>query len=147
MSLRDQLLPVVETIRGIPVTMGLRLHTVSLVTREWDGDRVGLGNSEDTETVVTVANGTGNVRVQQVTSRDVVASGGALTAQDLKVGPFTPGFVLAGTIDPPTDDTPREVFFRVTGPGMPDEGRTFRRVNDARIPNFSSMLYLTASGS
>lgn len=147
MSLRDQLLPVVEAIRGIPVTMGLRLHTVSLVTREWDGDRVGLGNSEDTETVITVANGTGNVRVQQVSSRDVVASGGLLTAQDLKVGPFTPGYVLPSTIDPPADDTPREVFFRVTGPGMGDDGRWFRRVNDSTLPNFTSVLYLQATGS
>lgn len=147
MTLRDHLLPMVEVIRGIPQALGLRPHVVTLVTRDWDGARVGLGNSEDVETVVTVANGTGNVRVQQVSSRDVVASGGLLTAQDLKVGPFTPGYVLPSTIDPPADDTPREVFFRVTGPGMGDDGRWFRRVNDSTLPNFTSMLYLQATGS
>ena len=146
MSFRTGLLSVVESIRGIPTDLDMRQHEVMLRIRQWSGERAGLGSKTDTDTTIKVNYGKNNPRVRQVSSKDVVASNGMLTSSNIKVGPFTPDFLGGGVtddaIDPPIASDPREILYRITGPGMLTAGSWFKRVNDNSLPNYSRFLYL-----
>jgi hypothetical protein len=80
--------------------------------------------------------------VRQLTQRDVIASGGLYTTQDLEIT-LTPAFstaVLTGglsvlSLDPATTSHPQEIFFKVTGPGYPS-GAWFKKIGQ----NFSEAL-------
>jgi len=144
-SLRTRLLSVAERVRSIPGRLDVRQNVVTVRVREWSGQSSGEGVFTDTDTDLHILTSY-NIRVQEVSTKDIVASGGQLTQQDLKVGPFTPGFILDDTIDPPTNHLPREILFRVTGRGMPTGGRWFRRYDADDMKNFSAFLFLKATG-
>lgn len=147
-SFRENLLPILDRIRALPGALDLRTYQVTVRVRDWTGARAGLGTKTDTDTVLL--NGGKNVRVREVPTKDVVASGGLYTQQDLKVGPFTPdwsgGGIDEAIIDPVPGSSPREVFFKVTGSGM-GNGRWYKRIHDETLPNFSRILYLRAIGT
>lgn len=150
MSFRTKLLARVDKVRRIPQKQfDMRQHEIFLVRRLWSGGVVGEGNSVKFTTQLFVG-GSYNIRVREVTSKDVVASGGLLTESSLKVGPFTPSFPGGGLdnpqFDPPMNNKPQEVFFYITGLGMGPEGRWFKRVNDHSIQNYTSWLYLASTG-
>jgi hypothetical protein len=142
-NLRDALLPVVDTLRGIPAQLGLRQYFVEIVRREWTGSRVGLGYIQDTATSILVDLGRYQPKVVCVNSRDIIASGGLYAEEDLKVGPITPPFpgsTANGSsitiFDPPTSEYPTEIFFKVIGPGFPDEGAWFKKISQDVSGNF-----------
>ncbi len=54
MSLRDDLIPIVDEIRAdiVDTEVGLRLHGVSRVARTWTGTQRGAGSPSDATTVL-----------------------------------------------------------------------------------------------
>lgn len=149
MTFRDDILPELDDIRGIPGELGMRLFTVTVLSRTWVGPRVGLSTSTDASTTLAVSLGSFNARVRGLTSKDVIASGGLYTSEDLRVGPFTPPFLGSeanGTeisiFDPTPDGNAREVFFKVTGPGYPDAGAWFKKVGQDTLRPFQYTLTL-----
>lgn len=151
MTLRDSLLSTVDKIRGIPDTLGVRLYTVTIRVRTWTGARPGIGSGVDADSVFWVDGGTHKPRVVQVTSRDVIASGGMYQDQDLKVGPVTPSYsgggVSVDAIDPPPGVSPAEVFFKIVGPGMESGGSWFKKINTNTLPSpFGYTFVVRATG-
>lgn len=142
-TLRDALLPAVDVMRGIPGLLGQRLFTVSVVVRSWDGSRQGIGSNTDGSTNVRVDMGQFQVKVRQVTEKDIIASGGLYTDQDLKVGPITPPYPGGkannsdiSIFDPAVGTNPTEVFFNVKGPGHPVEGSWYKKIGQDVTPVF-----------
>jgi hypothetical protein len=127
----------------------MRQNTIDMVIVQWSGDVVGIG-VKTTFTHRLYINHDRNIRVRQVTSKDIVASGGLLTQSSLKLGPFTPKYPGGGLdnpdFDPPVSSKPQEVFFLVKGLGMGRDGRWFKRFNDQSIQNYSSWLFLESTG-
>lgn len=152
MTFRKGLMPIVDRIRGIPDTLGLRDYTVTIRVRSWSGSRPGVDNSSssDADTTFWVDGGTHRPRVVQVTQRDIIASGGALQDQDIKVGPVTPSYGGGGvditTFDPSNLDGPAEVLFKVEGPGMASGGSWFRKVSQDCSKSFSYFFTLRRTG-
>jgi len=149
MSFRTGLLARVDRIRQIPQRLDLRQNRIFIVVRQWTDQRVGLGTYSDNVTELFIDH-TYRVRVQQINAKDVVASGGLLTQQDVKVGPFTPEYITGGVaklvFDPPPSDSATEVLFHVTGHSMGPDGRWFKRLYDMSIRNFTNMIYLQSTG-
>lgn len=135
---RNLLLPVVDKLRGIPGLFGLRIFTVSVVTRTWNGSRPGVDNSTSTDTTkgVKVDLGTYRTKVTQITARDVIASGGMYTDQDVRVGPITPPYTgstqdgdAITVFDPLPNAAPQEIFFNIQGDGYPAGGAWFKKIS------------------
>lgn len=132
--------------RSIGGLLGLRVFTVTVRVRTWDGSQPGNGAYTDVDTSLVNTMTTGQtfpVRVQQVSRRDVIASGGVYTDRDLRFGPMTPpypaGIFPAGGFDdstldvaPSAEEQAREVFWRITGPsqGIPPQGAWFEKVGE-----------------
>ncbi len=143
LTLRESLLPVVDALRAIPAQLGLRLFSVQVITRTWTGTRTGLGYSNDAATPIKVDLGLFDTKVKMITARDVMASGGLYTDQDLKIGPITPPFAGSAAdgsaitvFDPTPGIAPTEVFFLVTGPGYPPAGAYFKKISQDVTGNF-----------
>jgi len=134
-NLRDSLLPALDVIRGIPGQLGMRLYTVTVVQRTWSGVRAGIGNSTDLTSGVKIDLGIYQTKVTQLTQKDVIASGGFYSDQDLKVGPITPPYQGSAAdndaitiFDPLPSSLPVEIFFNIVGPGMPSGGAWCRKI-------------------
>lgn len=145
MSFREKLLARVEKIRGsVPGKLDLRQNEVTVIVRTWTGARAGVGSKTDVETVIT--NAGYNLKVEELSSKDIVASNGVYQAGDVKIGPITPshplGGVLFDTTDPATTSTAREVFYRIEGPSFPTDGAYFKRVEGDDLKNFRFMVTL-----
>jgi hypothetical protein len=130
-NLRDGLLPVLDTVRGVAGILGLRNTAVTVRVVSWTGARQGLGTSSFVDTKLLVKGQTQNPRVKQLTARDVFASGGVYSTQDVRVGPLTPSFPLSafvaaggvalGTVNPPpptAGSVYQEIFWKVEGGGF-----------------------------
>lgn len=148
MSFRTALLAGINAVRGaVPRALDLRQHTVTVRTRTWSDGEIGVGTATNADTTLTTGDGVTCPRVVQVSSKDVIASNGILSDQDLKIGPITPGYVDASVVDPATTSTGREVFFKVTGPGLPSGGLWFKRIQDDAVRNFSFWIFLRSLGT
>lgn len=129
MTLRDDLLPVVDELRGLPGSLGFRVYTqVSVIKKVWSGGRPGVGTATTTTTNITV--GGYPPKVEEISSRDIVASGGLYHSEDLRVGPMTPysGGVTAEMIEP-TMSIGNELIWKVTGPGTSSSGDYYHRLS------------------
>lgn len=149
MTFRTALLGTVERLRGrIPGRLDLRPRKVTVRVRTWTGARPGVGTYTDVDTVLL--NAGVNVKVAQVSTKDIVASGGRYASGDLKIGPITPeypgGGTPSGVLDPPTTTTAREIFYLLEGPGFPDEGAWCVRVQDDVLPNFHGYVVVRLTG-
>jgi len=91
-SLRDELLPVVNDARALVEDLGLRLFSVRVEVREWSGARVGAGVSS----VVSTLTLDPRPRVRDVTAREVASSGGTLRTGDRRITAITPTHTGAG---------------------------------------------------
>lgn len=95
MAFRDSLRKTVDAIRGkVPGNLGLRTFRVDIAKRSYSGARVGIGTPSYTWT--RVLNSDQNPKVEEVSSRDVIASGGLYQAGDYRIGPFTPSYTGGG---------------------------------------------------
>jgi len=154
-SLRDDLLSDVDDIRGIPGELGVRLFSVSVLVRTWTGARPNAPGSTKTDVVTPIKTGLGaqDVKVRNLTSRDVIASGGAYNDQDLEIGPITPPFpgVDEGNAisewETSTTTTAREVFYLVEGPGTRVGGDLYYKINTKTDRAFRYVLTLRRVGA
>ncbi len=153
MTFRDDILGDLDDIRGIPGELGLRLFTVTVLTRTWTEERAGLASSFDTTANILVARGAFNARVRNLTSRDVIASGGLYSMQDVKVGPFTPPFLgsdangsAISVWEPAVVGTGLEVYFKIVGPGYATDGDWFKKIDSDVSRPFSYTLTLRKTG-
>ena len=115
MSLRDDLLPVVDQVRGIPGALGIRGTSVRVLRRTWSGGRRGSGTASD----ATVADLAAKYKVRLVTMREIASSGGKFEAGDVRVGPITPsdGGSVGYTPEElaPTGGSGDEIVHQLTG--------------------------------
>ncbi len=153
MSIRDAFLPILDTYRGwLDGGWGLRQYDVVLRVTTW---KIGLANAPypgapgAAKTVVDtplLVDGQ-RVKVELVTQKDIIASGGLYQDQDLKIGPITPAFTLnavqkgfdPATLDPAVSGA-NEVLFKITGPNYPS-GAWFKKVGQ-EIPMGNFHYYL-----
>ena len=93
MSDRDDFRALADEIRGdIPDGLGLRSVAVYILFRSEAGaKRPGMPGTV-TDRWTRISNNGKNPKVSEVSSKDVVASGGQYVAGDIKIGPFTPVF-------------------------------------------------------
>lgn len=152
-TLRDALLPIVDTIRGIPVIFGLRPHITLVLIRTWSGERPGIGTFIDTTVGLKVSGGLGFVKVRNVQQHEVIASGGLYTDQDLIVGPITPPYQGSATdndsialFDPPTTANATEIHFNIQGPGYSLAGDWFKKIAQRTDQSFRYMLWIRKTG-
>lgn len=135
-TFRDAILPALDTIRGIPDTLGLRRFTVTSVVRTWSGTRVGLGTNTDAPSKMSVSLGNAKIRVRQLSQKEIVASGGFYADQDLRIGPITPPYTGSagdnnsiGIFDPEPSGGAVELFFHIEGPEMPAGGLWMKKIS------------------
>lgn len=105
MSFAARILPRLDRIRsGVPSGLGLRSSTLTVRTIYWTGDRVGDGDQAVSDRVITSSTGQ-PYKVRTLTTRDVVLSGGAFQAGQIRIGPMTPAFTggpyTFADLDPP----------------------------------------------
>lgn len=132
MALAQDLLARVDQIRGIPAVLGIRPFACTIRVRTWSGGSAGAGTATDVDTVIGVAAGTQNVKCRQVSSRDIIASGGAYEEGDWRIGPFTPTYAGGGYSQAIFDPAPAagvEVFWILTGRDMPTGGKFYKKVS------------------
>lgn len=91
MSLRDDLLPVVDQLRQLPDDFGLRRYSVTLRRRVWSGGAPGLGTATVTDVVLSP-----RPRVRQLNSKEVAASGGTYEEGDYRIDRVTPSYTGGG---------------------------------------------------
>lgn len=132
MSLKDDLLPLIDKLRAIPGELGFRPYQVWVRKTTYSGTRVGNGTATTTETRLLV--GGRDPKVREVRRKDAVAGATELVEAEYDIGPLTPEFAGGGisesTVNPQRTGTPTILVFRLVGPGMPDEGLICQRVGD-----------------
>lgn len=136
-ALSEALKAALDGVRAIPAILGLRPYSISIRVRTWDGERVGLGTKTDTDGYITVGDGY-QPRVRQLSQKDIIASNGLYSDQDLEVM-ITPAFVsacgvggyLVSDFDPVVNSNPTEIFFNVQGPGMPAQGSWYKKISQS----------------
>lgn len=137
-TLKDSLRPVIDRIRGsIPGVMGLRVHTVHIVTVSWSGSAVGLGTA--TATYDRILNAGFNPKVTQISSQDVARSNGFYEAGDIRIEPVTPEHAFGGTATSrldPVFSPPREIFYLIQGQGIPSSGVWAFKVSSSEFKPF-----------
>lgn len=132
MTLKDDLLPLIDRLRAIPADLGFRPYQVWVRTTTWTGSRFGVGTKTVTDTRLLV--GGKDPKVREVRRKDAVAGTSELVNADYEIGPLTPEFASGGvaesTINPQKGNDPGTVLFLIKGPGMPEEGQLCQRVGD-----------------
>lgn len=149
-TLRNSLLPILQRYRDLSVEFGLRQYQVWLRKITWSGTRVGNGTSATTDTYL------GKPKFRRVSSQDIVV-GSVMNESTFEIGPFTPKhFVPVQTVDtlsvepddlsPPQNGIPTEVYFLVKGPGLPEGGALFERIEDSLERPFRYTVTVRAIG-
>jgi hypothetical protein len=159
-----QVLQALDITRSVGGILGLRVFSVKVRRRVWTGARPGLGTKTDTDVVLTnqLADGTlFPVRVRQVSRQEAIASGGAYTNRDLRVGPMTPVFAATAfgaaggfddtSIDPAPTGQSVEMIWIVSTPngtfGIPDAGAVFDKLGEeATSLHYYAVLRQTGRG-
>jgi hypothetical protein len=154
MTIRDQYLALLDKYRGqLNTIWDLRRYDVSVRVNTWaPGTLPGGPGATKThvDTPLVVAGGA-RPKVEQVSQRDVIASGGVYQDLDLRIGPITPqsaGFpagVAPSTFDPAIAGSNVEVLFKITGPGFP-AGAWFKKVGQQLAANFGFYLIVRKTG-
>ena len=132
MALKDELLPLIDSLRAIPGDLGFRPYQVWVRKTTWSGERPGLGAVSVTDTRLLV--GGQNPKVRQVKSKDVVAGQLEMISGQWDIGPLTPPFPGGGVslaiLDPESSTTPTTTLFLLKGPGMPPDGLLCQRISE-----------------
>jgi hypothetical protein len=116
---------------------GLRRYDVRVRVNSWTGDSIGRGVKTTTDYPLQVRGE--RVGVRALTQKDVIA-GGLYEDGDYMIGPFPPSFV-GGGVEPayfaiPADGTAREVYYKITGPGL-EAGAWFTKIGERLDSAFS----------
>jgi hypothetical protein len=117
-----------------------RTVQVVIQAKTWDGYAMGQGTGTPVNTTISP-----KPKVRQVTAREVAASGGLFTLEDLKVGPITPDYDCSGDtggytpaqLDP--EGGPKtEILYLLTG----DVDGTYRLIRSDYTHPTGYFLYL-----
>ncbi len=119
MTLADDLKPLVDSIRTIPATLGLRPHTVSLVIATTSGTHTGDGTRTEVVTALTHSSGAAP-KIRWAKDQDVAMN--LVAAGTCTIGPITSdftGFENLADLDGRDLDTGDVRLLRITGPRHP----------------------------
>jgi len=123
MSFVSDILPEIDSIRGITGEFGLCGTTVTVRTRTWSGGQVGLGTATDTDVLLKV--GGQNPKCRRVAYKETVAGGGKYQEGDYRIGRMTADFpgsaATFAMINPPTV-AGTEVYYILVGSDTPAAG-------------------------
>lgn len=102
MTLRDDMLPVADQLRGLFSEFGVSRYTVTVRRDTWTGGRVGVGTNTTVDLPIVSASG-GSPLVQSLTDissrlRDVMLAGGTVQMGDLVISEITPAYASAGAV-------------------------------------------------
>jgi hypothetical protein len=97
-TLRDQLLPVADTLRNLPQIFGIRRFAVTVRRRVWTGNQAGIGTATNHDIMLTPP-----PRVRDITSRDLTATeveykainSGVIVGNMYRVDKITPRYTTA----------------------------------------------------
>jgi hypothetical protein len=132
MTLRDELLPLIDDLRGIAGDLGMHRFQVWVRTVTWSGARIGLGNKTTTDTRLLV--GGQDPKVKVLKDESIVAGADDLQGAEFEIGPLTPSFGTGGytldTLDPSQSSTPTQYYFLLKGPGLPTNGLLCQKTQD-----------------
>lgn len=150
-TLKDDLLPLIDELRGLPGELGFRPYQVWVRTVEWSGHRAGNGVSKVTDARLSVGNGQ-DPKVKKVHRNDVV--GGKLESVDAvyDIGPLTPKYSGGGVANevlnpsPTADNQAVEVFYLIKGDGMPADGLLCKRLGDDNDRALRRMVRVASIG-
>ncbi len=149
MSVVSNALKILNSARAKLDDVGLCPFSVTVRVRTWDGERVGVGNSADIDTALTVARGK-RPRVELVEQKDVVAPGAPIAKATYVIGPLTPIHAGGGTpleaIHPALAPRTTEIFYILTGPGTPPTGLLCKKVKEDLSNPFRYMLTIESLG-
>ncbi len=124
MSLRDDLLPVINEVRAIPGLLGFRPYTVAIEVITWSGSERGEGTKTTTTTPITEAGGQ-PPRVRWLDNEEIALGG--YDKPTVEVGPITPDFSDGGTslatLKARAAEPNSEVYYVLTGPDFPSGAR------------------------
>ena len=114
----ENLLPSLYKIRAIPGNLGLRIHSVTLITSAWSGSHTGDGTETTTETPI-YESGSKSPKVRWKTQEEVAV--GNLARGTCEIGPITPSFTGGGTVFASFGnvDAGETVHIKITGPEHP----------------------------
>lgn len=87
-TLRDELLPVFDELRGLIEEFGLRRYTLTVRQRTWSGGTAGAGTPTDVDTDILPS-----PKVRQLTPDEVAGSGGTYQNGDFKANRITPAYI------------------------------------------------------
>jgi hypothetical protein len=146
MALRDDLLPIVEDLRGIGGELGFRLFEVHVRVRKFSGPRPGISGSADSETTTQVFVNGENPKVREVSSRDRVAGSEAKLSGEWEIGPLTPEYVVDSVIAPTNDGRSAIVHYILKGPGLPPTGLVCQKISDQRDRPLRIMIRVRSTG-
>lgn len=148
MTLKDELLPLIDELRAIPGELGFRPYQVWVRVTSYSGSRVGQGTATVQETRLLV--GGRDPKVREIGSKDVVAGMPEALDVDFEVGPLTPDFGSGGvafeTLDPPSDGTPKTVVYVLKGPGLPEDGLLCQKIKSKSDRPLRIMIMLKSMG-
>ena len=145
MTLRDDLLPVFDSVRALMADLDFRRYDIVRRVTTWSGERIGDGSPTETDLPLTLDASGRRIKVKRLTSHEVVSSGGKYAAGDFRIGPLTPTFDGGGVdpslFNPAVGTAPQEVSFQLTGPGMED-GAWFKLIDTETEKNFGYYFVL-----
>ena len=137
MSLADDLKPVLREIRAIPGEFGLRPHTVTLLSRSWDGTYSGDGTRTDTSLSLTEGDNQ-PPKVRWLSDEELAVAG--LSNAAVTIGPITADHDARTWLDDIRGDnlsTGDGRYLTITGPKHPN-GAKYRitRINSERALHY-----------
>lgn len=134
MTLRDDLLPMIDGLRGLFTQFGVARYTVAIRRVTWSGGRRGLGTPTPVDTPIVDSTG-GSPLVVPVSTAEIASSGGTYGQGDLKIVGITPRYTTPTTggytpaqLQPVPASDAQEVFYVLIG----DEGEMHCTVVDSR---------------
>lgn len=144
MSVVGTIKPALDAVRAIGGTQAFLVHTwtATIRVRTWTGERPGIGTFTDVDTQLFNASVTGElapVRVKQLTTKDIISSGDLYRDRDMRIGPITPDFAASylpaggytdSTIETDVTTSAVEVFWNISGRGMPTGGEWCSKVSE-----------------
>lgn len=110
---------------------------------DWDGETAGEEQKTVTDIPLTIQGR--RIKARRIKQEDIVASGGNFEDIDYRIGPMTPEFIdpIVGAggnnveyFNPPTTSKPREVYYKLTGPGI-ENGAWFKKIAQEADKNWS----------
>lgn len=154
------LVPGLDRLYGIPGKLGLSQWSFTVRVRVWTGARAGLGSFVDEDVPLKVDRGQQNPRVERLSAKDVVASGGEFTDAQYRIGPIAPGTTyrnpitgqtstvghLFGDFNPSKTSSSTEVFLLLSGPGLPSGYNVCKKIREDTITSLGWYITVQTTG-